>query len=216
MWRNNNKFQEIENYGSTSQLQRTKEKGISVFCYHILRRILKSSSVISENWKQLNFNRGPHMHIWLWIVKSNWENWTKQIKISCGWRNNFFKSIILDGLSEYCHKILCWNSHLDTTKYHDTILEKIIKFSIERVSCTVLYEYQRVNSIIYLKISSVSRRLSDTHIMICVSLWKMALTRPSLESAMQGWMFNTGSSSENSECHHCFAALFGIFGRNLC
>ncbi len=65
--------------------------------------------------------------------------------------------IILDGLSERCHKMLCWNSRLDTAKYRDTTLEKILKFSIERVSATVSYEYPRVNGIIYLTINSVLR-----------------------------------------------------------
>ncbi len=77
------------------------------------------------------------------------------------------ESIILDGSSERCHKILCWNSHLDTAKYRGTTLEKVLKFSIECVSTTVSYEYQRVNGIIYLTINSVSRGSNDT----CIFMW---------------------------------------------
>ncbi len=119
-----------------------------------------------------------HTHIRLRTVKSNWslEKLAKQIKISSGWCNNFFESITLDGLSEYCHKISCWNSRLDTTKYRDTTLEKILKFSIEWVSDTVLYEYRHENSIIYLTINSVSRRSNDRSIMIRVLSCEMALT----------------------------------------
>ncbi len=104
------------------------------------------------------------------------ENWTKQIKLSCGWHNNFFESIILDGSSDYCHKISCWNSRLNITKYRDTTLEKILKFSMERVSDTVLYEYRRVNSIIYLTINSVSRRSYGRCIMIRILSCETALT----------------------------------------
>ncbi len=72
------------------------------------------------------------------------------------------ESIILDGSSERCHKILCWNSRLDSAKYRHTTLGEIVKFSIERVSTTVSYECRRVDGIIYLSINSVSRRSNDT------------------------------------------------------
>ncbi len=94
------------------------------------------------------------------------ENWIKQIKISCGWCNNFLESIILDGSSERCYKISCWNSRLGTAKYGNTTLEKILEFSIERISTTLLYEYRRVNGIIYLTINSVSRRSNDMRIIL--------------------------------------------------
>ncbi len=63
--------------------------------------------------------------------------------------------IILDYLSECCHKILCGNSSLDTAKYRDTTLENILKFSIECVSTNVSYEYRHVNGINPLTINSV-------------------------------------------------------------
>ncbi len=74
--------------------------------------------------------------------------------------------IFLNFLSLTCSK-LCWNSRLDTAKYCDTTSEKSLKFSFKRVSATVLYEYRRVNVIIYLTINSVSRRSNDT----CIIVW---------------------------------------------
>ncbi len=163
MWWNHKKFQEIKNCGSTVSCGAWKRRGCFLYVY-------------GKTCERLNFNRG--MHIRLWTVKSNWsvENRTKQIKISSVWCYNFFESVILHGLSDYSHKISCWNSRLDTTKYRDTTLEKILKFSIERVSDTVLYKYRSVNCIIYLTINSVLRRSNDWYIMIRVSSCEIALT----------------------------------------
>ncbi len=98
----------------------------------------------------------------------NYERWNYEVLFQ-------LESIILDGSSQCCHKILCWNSRLDTAKYHDTTLEKILKFSIERISATVSYEYRHANSIIYLTVNSVSRRSNDACIMIRVLSCETAL-----------------------------------------
>lgn len=45
---------------------------------------------------------------------------------------------------------LAENKRLDTAKYRDTTLEKMLKIGIEYVSALVLYEYQRVNGIIHI------------------------------------------------------------------
>ncbi len=76
----------------------------------------------------------------------NYELWNYEVLFQLS-----SQSIILDSLSKCCHKILCWNNCHVTVKYRDTTLEKILKFSIERVSATVSYEYRRVNGIIFLK-----------------------------------------------------------------
>ncbi len=102
---------------------------------------------------------------WHW----NYEQWNYEILFQLS-----SESIILEGLSECCHKTLCWNSRLDTAKYRDTTLEKNLKFSIEHVSAIVSYEYWRVNGIIYLTINSVSRRSNDTH--TCIIVWNGSYT----------------------------------------
>ncbi len=97
--------------------------------------------------------------LWVYIYIYEWWNYEVLFQLSS-------ESSRLDGLSECCLKILYWNSHLDTAKYRDTTLEKILQLSIERVSTTVSYEYQRVNGIIYLTINYVLRGSNDTRIIL--------------------------------------------------
>ncbi len=79
-------------------------------------------------------------------------------------------------------------SRLDTAKYRDTTLEKILKFSIERVSPTTSYEYRRVNGIIYLTINSVSRRSNDARISAAMwNSWKLPKLSQLLFSISVKW-----------------------------
>ncbi len=94
---------------------------------------------------------------------------------------NVFKSIILDGSSECCYKILCLNGCHETAKYRDTTLERILKFIIECVSAIVSYENRRMNGIIYLTIYSLSRRSNDMHIVIRALLCETALRHASTQ-----------------------------------